>query len=186
MSTETANPVDRTMPICGDDYPLTDEQRALMALARRLGREKFAPRAAQLDREAAFPFANYDDMREAGLLALCVPKAHGGLGADYATYAMVSAEIGRYCGATALTFNMHVCTTLWSGLLSEDLEMTPEQRAQHRAHQSVHFARVVRDGAIYAQPFSEGGPAAAGSVAFGTTAVKVPGGWRVNGRKIFA
>ena len=107
-----------TTPICGDDYPLTDKQRQLMALARQLGREKFAPRAAQLDREAKFPFANYDDMRESGLLALCVPESHGGLGADYATYAMVSAEIGRYCGATALTFNMHVCTMLWSGLLS--------------------------------------------------------------------
>ena len=60
---------DTTTPICGDDYPLTDKQRQLMALARQLGREKFAPRAAQLDREAKFPFANYDDMRDAGLLA---------------------------------------------------------------------------------------------------------------------
>ena len=120
------------MPICGDDYPLTEKQQKLMALARQLGREKFAPRAAQLDRDAQFPFANYDDMHASGLLALCVPEAHGGHGADYATYAMVSAEIGRYCGATALTFNMHVCTMLWSGLLSEDLEMTPEQRTIHR------------------------------------------------------
>jgi alkylation response protein AidB-like acyl-CoA dehydrogenase len=177
---------EHSMPICGDDYPLSDRQRDLMALARRLGAERFAPRAAQLDRDATFPFANYDDMRDAGLLGLCVPQAHGGLGADYATYAMVSAELGRYCGATALTFNMHVCTTLWSGLLSEDLDMTPEQRASHRAHQAVHFARVVDEGAIYAQPFSEGGAAASGAQPFGTTAVKVDGGWLVNGKKIFA
>lgn len=177
---------EHSMPICGDDYPLSDRQRDLMALARRLGAERFAPRAAQLDRDATFPFANYDDMRDAGLLGLCVPQAHGGLGADYATYAMVSAELGRYCGATALTFNMHVCTTLWSGLLSEDLEMTPEQRASHRAHQAIHFSRVVNEGAIYAQPFSEGGAAASGAQPFGTTAVKVDGGWLVNGKKIFA
>jgi alkylation response protein AidB-like acyl-CoA dehydrogenase len=44
---------------------------------------------------ATFPFANYDDLREAGLLRLCVPEAAGGLGADYATYMMVAAEIGR-------------------------------------------------------------------------------------------
>jgi alkylation response protein AidB-like acyl-CoA dehydrogenase len=62
------------MPICGDDYPLTEKQQKLMALARQLGREKFAPRAAQLDRDAQFPFANYDDMRDSGLLALCVPE----------------------------------------------------------------------------------------------------------------
>ncbi|MFM8755828.1 MAG: acyl-CoA dehydrogenase family protein, partial [Limnohabitans sp.] len=59
---------DKTMPICGDDYPLTEKQQQLMALARQLGRDNFAPRAAQLDREAQFPFANYDDLREAGLL----------------------------------------------------------------------------------------------------------------------
>ena len=108
------------MPICGDDYPLTEKQKHLMAMAHDLGKNKFAPRAAQLDRDAQFPFENYKDMKAAGLLALCVPEAHGGQGADYATYAMVSAEIGRWCGATALTFNMHVCTMMWSGLLSED------------------------------------------------------------------
>jgi alkylation response protein AidB-like acyl-CoA dehydrogenase len=185
--TDVQAPAQRTvMPICGDDYLLTEKQQKLMALARQLGRDKFAPRAAQLDRDAQFPFANYGDMRDSGLLALCVPEAHGGQGADYATYAMVSAEIGRYCGATALTFNMHVCTMLWSGLLSEDLEMTPEQRATHRQHQATHFARVVKDGAIYAQPFSEGGAAASGAQPFGTLAVKVDGGWKVNGKKIFA
>ena len=174
------------MPICGDDFPLTPKQAELMAIARRLGSEKFVPRAAELDREAKFPFANYADLRDANLLGLCVPESHGGRGADYATYAMVSAEIGRYCGATALTFNMHVCTTLWSGLLSEDLEMSAEQRAEHRLRQAIHFDRVVKDGAIYAQPFSEGGAAAAGAAPFGTTAVKVDGGWQVSGKKIFA
>ena len=177
---------ERHMPICGDDFVLTERQRELLKRAEQLGRERFAPRAAELDRDAKFPFANYDDMREAGLLALCVPEAHGGQGADYATYALVSAEIGRWCGATALTFNMHVCTMLWSGLLSEDLDMSPEDRALHHQRQVVHFSRVVKDGAIYAQPFSEGGAAAAGAQAFGTTAEKVEGGWKINGKKIFA
>ena len=62
------------MPICGDDYPLTEKQKHLMALAHDLGQNKFAPRAAQLDRDAQFPFENYKDMKPAGLLALCVPK----------------------------------------------------------------------------------------------------------------
>ena len=34
------------MPICGDDYPLTDKQIRLMSLAHDLGKNKFAPRAA--------------------------------------------------------------------------------------------------------------------------------------------
>jgi alkylation response protein AidB-like acyl-CoA dehydrogenase len=45
---------------------------------------------------------------------------------------------------------------------------------------------VVEEGAIYAQPFSEGSAAAAGKAPFGTLAAKVDGGWLINGRKIFA
>lgn len=85
------------------DMAFTPQQRELLTIAHRLGRDRFAARAAQWDREASFPFANYDDLREAGFLRLCVPREHGGLGADYPTYMMVAAEIGRFCGATALT-----------------------------------------------------------------------------------
>ncbi|MES3001638.1 MAG: acyl-CoA dehydrogenase family protein [Pseudomonadota bacterium] len=168
------------------DLPFTAQQRSLLSLANELGRTKFAPRAAQWDREASFPFANYDDLRAAGLLALCVPQAHGGMGADYATYMMVSAELGRFCGATALTFNMHICSTMWTGVLADGIAMTDAQRAEHARRRELHFKRVVQDGAVYAQPFSEGSAAAAGRAPFGTTARKVDGGWLVNGRKIFA
>jgi len=168
------------------DLPLTPRQRSLLSLAHELGRTKFAPRAAKWDDEASFPFENYEDLRDAGLLALCVPKSSGGLGADYATYMMVAAEIGRFCGATALTWNMHICSTMWSGVLADSIPMTPEQRTEHERRREIHFARVVKDGAIYAQPFSEGSAAAAGRAPFGTTARKVDGGWLVNGRKIFA
>lgn len=164
----------------------TPQQARLLALANRLGRERFAARAATWDREASFPFANYDDLREAGLLALCVPQAFGGEGADFATYCMVGAEIGRFCGATALTYNMHICSTMWTGMLSDGIDMTAGQRAEHEARRELHFARVVGDGAVYAQPFSEGSAAAAGKAPFGTTARKVEGGWVLNGRKIFA
>jgi alkylation response protein AidB-like acyl-CoA dehydrogenase len=168
------------------DHDFTPQQRELIALAHELGQGKFAARAAQWDEEASFPFANYADLREAGLLALCVPKAYGGLGADYATYMMVAAEIGRFCGATALTYNMHICSTMWTGVLADGIPMSDEQRAEHARRRELHFARVVKDGAVYAQPFSEGSAAAAGRAPFGTTARKVEGGWIVNGRKIFA
>ena len=61
------------------DLPLTAQQRSLLSLAHELGRSKFAPRAAQWDATATFPFANYEDLKAAGLLGLCVPQAHGGL-----------------------------------------------------------------------------------------------------------
>ncbi|MBA2674801.1 acyl-CoA dehydrogenase [Ramlibacter sp.] len=168
------------------DHAFTPQQSELLALAHALGRDRFAARAAQWDEEASFPFANYEDLRAAGLLGLCVPRSHGGLGADYATYTMVAAEIGRFCGATALTYNMHICSTLWTGVLADGIAMTEAQRAEHNRRRDLHFARVVKDGAVYAQPFSEGSAAAAGRAPFGTTARKVEGGWLVNGRKIFA
>ncbi len=172
-------------PAVGDTN-FTAQQRSLLSQAHEIGRTKFAPRARQWDETASFPFANYEDMRAAGLLALCVPKSHGGGGADYATYMMVAAEIGRFCGATALTWNMHICSTMWTGVLADGIAMTDAQRAEHMARRELHFSRVVRDGALYAQPFSEGSAAAAGRAPFGTTAKKVDGGWLVNGRKIFA
>ena len=172
--------------ITGPAYPLTDKQRRLLEIAARLGREKFAPRAAQYDRDATFPFENYDDMREAGLLRICVPEQYGGFGADFATYVMVAAEIGRHCGATALSYNMHVCSTIWAGLIADDLDMTPEQRADHDKNRAMHFKRIAVEGKIYSQPFSEGGAAAAGKAPWGTLAKKVEGGYIVNGKKIFA
>ena len=170
--------------------PLTDRQRHLLTLAHELGRTKFAPRAHEWDDTATFPFANYDDLREAGLLALCIPETQGGQGADYATYCMVAAELGRFCGATALTFNMHSCSTLWIGSLADALTMDAAQRSEHERRRDLHFARVVTGGKLYAQPFSEGSAAAAGRAPFGTTARReVRGGvsgWVIDGRKIWA
>jgi alkylation response protein AidB-like acyl-CoA dehydrogenase len=166
---------------------LTDDQRHLIEVARELGRERFAPRAHRYDAEASFPFENYADLREAGLLGLTIPKRYGGLGAEYTTYALVSAELGRWCGATALTFNMHACTMLWSSQMADDLPMSDEDRGLHDRRRASLYERVIRDGALFAQPFSEpDSAAAAGHAPFGTTARKVDGGWRVNGVKHFA
>lgn len=167
-------------------FRLSDEQAGIIARAREIGQSVFAGRAASYDREAVFPSENYRDLHRVGLLGIAVPKKHGGLGANYQTYALAAAEIGRYCGATALTWNMHVCSTLWSGPLADDLDMDAETRAEHERRRAVHYKRIVEDGAIYSQPFSEGGAAAAGGVAFGTEAKPVDGGWIVNGKKIFA
>jgi alkylation response protein AidB-like acyl-CoA dehydrogenase len=172
--------------IAGSPESLTPRQRELVDLAARLGRENFAPRSAGHDRDATFPFENYDDLRREGLLGLCVPAAHGGMGADFETYVLVSAELGRHCGATALTFNMHVSPCLWSGLVADALDMTPDQRADHERHRAGHYDGIVRGGKVFAHPFSEGGAAAAGKAPWGTLARRADGGYVINGKKIFA
>lgn len=165
---------------------LDDKQAEIIAGARDLAAGKFAKRAAALDRDALFPTENYRDLHDAGLLAICVPEENGGLGADFKTYMLAAAEIGRSCGATALTWNMHVCSTLWTGILADDLDMSATDRTTHRRRRSLHYQRIVEDGAIYSQPFSEGGPAAAGAAPFSTQAMPVDGGWQITGKKIFA
>jgi alkylation response protein AidB-like acyl-CoA dehydrogenase len=178
---------DRDAPIFAPDaFRLRAEQAALIDRARRFGQRVLAPRAEKHDREASFPLENFRDMLPEGLLAICIPKPEGGLGADFQTYCLAAAELGRYCGATALSWNMHVCSTLWSGTLADDLPMSGKDRAEHNARRRLHYRRIIESGAIYAQPFSEGGAAAAGVVAFGTEARPVAGGFVVNGKKIFA
>ena len=170
----------------GEWRELAGDTEEIRQVVEKLGREKFAPRASRYDEEASFPFENYDDMREAGILAMTVPERYGGLGVEYAGYAMIAAEMGRWCGATALTYNMHACTPLWTGHITDDLDMPEVDRRQHEKNRELHFRRIVEDGAIFAQPFSEGSAAAAGKAPFGTLASKVDGGWLLNGKKIFA
>ncbi|MDB5378864.1 MAG: acyl-CoA dehydrogenase [Rubritepida sp.] len=167
-------------------FRLSPFEAELTNRAREFGARVLAPRAAKWDREASFPTDNYDDMRREGWLGICVPVEDGGMGADFRAYCLAAAEFGRYCGATALTWNMHVCSTLWTGLLTDDLEMDAATRALHRERRALHYANILERGAIFSQPFSEGGAAAAGTVAFGTTATPVEGGFRINGKKIFA
>src|SRR5436853_1947802 len=187
MNHSVLDTADRDAPIFAPDaFRLGDEETALIAKARRFGADALAPRAARHDRDATFPIENFRDMHGEGLLGICIPKEHGGAGASFRTYCLAAAELGRFCGATALSWNMHVCSTLWTGALTDDLEMSGEERAAHNAARGMHYRRIVEKGAIYSQPFSEGGAAAAGTIAFSTEAKPVEGGFVVNGKKIFA
>jgi alkylation response protein AidB-like acyl-CoA dehydrogenase len=174
------------------DFGPSSRQRELIALARDLARERFAPRAARHDREASFPFDDYADLRSAGLLGLCVPARHGGLGADYETYCLVAEQLAQGNASTALTFNMHCLTMLMMGGLADGMALTPAARERHEKLRAVKFREVIEAGAFYGQPHSE--PVEQGQTdtaltmggrRFGTTARKVDGGYVVNGRKFF-
>ncbi|MFT5894831.1 MAG: alkylation response protein AidB-like acyl-CoA dehydrogenase [bacterium] len=169
-----------------EQWGLSDQQTELSSLARQLGKNRFAQRAFEYDREAKFPTENFKDLHTSGLLGICIPTDQGGRGADLKTYMLAASEIGRYCGATALTFNMHVSSCLWTGPLADGLTVDTDVREKLQAGRRLHYKRIIDDGAIYAQPFSEGGAAAAGKKAFGTTALRKDNGWIINGKKIFA
>ncbi len=163
---------------------LTPERLELVERMAALG-PRFAERAEAHDRDATFPTRNWADLRDAGLLGLCIPAADGGLGGDFVGYALVSEELGRHCATTALTFNMHTATTILVGQIADDLDLTAAERSLLAERRSELRRGIVADGTIHSQPFSEG--AAAGATAgYSTRAVPAPGGYRVTGRKIFA
>ena len=64
--------------------------------------------------------------------------------------------------------------------------MQPAERRLLNLLRTRHYKRVVEDGAIFAQPISEGGPGVSVGTPYGTSAKPVPGGWVISGRKIFA
>ena len=68
---------------------------------------KFAARAADYDRRAAFPTENFNDLKAAGLLAIVVPQADGGCGAGFLTYTQALEQLAMGDASTALAFNMH-------------------------------------------------------------------------------
>jgi alkylation response protein AidB-like acyl-CoA dehydrogenase len=174
------------------DMRPSTRQQELIEVAQTLAMEKFEPRAAEYDREARFPVEDYVDLREAGFLGLCVPEEFGGLGADLETYCLVVEEIAKGNASTALTFNMHCLTMLMIGEMADAHEMSDEKGVRHAELRARNFREVVEDGAYYGQPHSE--PIEQGETdtifevggrRFGTTAEKVDGGYRVNGRKFF-
>ncbi len=88
-------------------YRLTDEQRALRDAVRELARERVAPRAAEIDRTAEFPWDLRDLLAAQDILALPFPEAYGGLGADLLTTCLAIEELSAACATTGLILAVH-------------------------------------------------------------------------------
>ena len=156
----------------------------MMDLVNELG-AKIAERAVQVDKDASFPTANYEDFAKHGFLRLVIPKEFGGFGFSLGQYAMIGAEIGKYCGATALTFNMHTSSMMWSRFMYELPNLTDADRAAFAPLRERQFRNVVQDNAIYSQPISEGGTNWTAKP-IQTNCKKAEGGYVINGFKKFA
>src|SRR3954470_13413241 len=90
-------------------YRLNDEQQRIVATAAAVADRDLAPRAAEVDREAAFPSASIAALGAQGLLGLNVPKEHGGLAQGPRTAAAVIDELAQRCPSTAMVYLMHLC-----------------------------------------------------------------------------
>jgi len=170
-----------------DYYDLSRFRPAHIVMLEKINElgSNFAERAVQHDKEASFPTQNYIELRDAGFLKLVIPEEFGGHGFSLGEYATIGAEIGKYCGATALTFNMHTSSMMWLRFMYEMDNLTAEERTAFKRMREIQFSKVVNDGAIFSQPISEGGVNWT-SEPIKTNCRRVDGGWVINGFKKFA
>jgi alkylation response protein AidB-like acyl-CoA dehydrogenase len=84
-------------------FDLTDVQRDFRQTMRAFAEEKVAPHAAEVDRNAEFPWKSFEACKELELPALGIPEAYGGAGADMVTQAIAAEELARVCASTSLT-----------------------------------------------------------------------------------
>ena len=84
-------------------FALTDVQREFRDTLRTFCEDKVAPHAAEVDRNAEFPWKSFEACKEMQLPALGIPEAYGGAGADTVTQAIAVEELSRVCASTSLT-----------------------------------------------------------------------------------
>jgi len=89
--------------VSAPSFDLTDLQREFRATLRAFCEEKVAPHAAEVDRNAEFPWKSFEACKEMELPALGIPEAYGGAGADTVTQAVAVEELARVCASTSLT-----------------------------------------------------------------------------------
>jgi len=90
-------------------YRLNEAQQRIAATAAAIAEKDLAPRAASVDRDAAFPTESIAALGAGGLLGLNVPQAYGGLGEGLRTAAAVIDALAQRCPSTAMVYLMHLC-----------------------------------------------------------------------------
>lgn len=135
--------------------------------------QRFEQRAAGYDQENRFFFEDFEELRDAGYLRMCVPVELGGLGYTMAAAMREQRRLAYHAAPTALAINMHL---YWTGLVA-DLWRAGDKSLEW-------LLREAAEGAVFAAGHAESGndiPVLLST----TTAERVEGGYRFTGRKAF-
>ncbi|WP_245944023.1 acyl-CoA dehydrogenase family protein [Acuticoccus kandeliae] len=155
-----------------DDADEDARSAIIERMVRGFAQDVVRPRAAVLDEEEAFPADLYAEMARLGLFGITVPEELGGAGADCMTYALVMEELARGSASVADQCGL---VELVSTLLAK--HGTPAQQERYLTPLLAFERRCA-----YAITESEAGSDVSG---VRTTATRVPGGWRLDGGKLW-
>ena len=153
-----------------DLFYLTDEQRMIRDLARKIARERVAPHAARYDETETYPEDSMRAITEAGLYAIWVPEQYGGTDMGALALALVCEEISWACAASGTQY------------LDQALGGLPILTAGTEAQKQKYLPGLASGEILSAFSLSEPG---AGSDAAGlkTTAVRRGEHYVLNGSK---
>jgi len=153
-----------------DLFYLTDDQRAIRDLARKLARERIAPHAARYDEAEAYPEDSMRAILESGLFGIWVPEEYGGNDLGCLALSLVAEEIAWACAATATQY------------LDQPLGGLPILLAGTAEQKKKYLPRLATGELLAAYSLSEPG---AGSDAAGlkTTAARKGDRYLLNGSK---
>jgi len=87
-----------------DLFYLTDDQRAIRDLARKIARERILPYAARYDEAEAYPEEAMRAIADSGLYGIWVPEEYGGGAMGCLALSLVQEEIAYACAATATNY----------------------------------------------------------------------------------
>jgi butyryl-CoA dehydrogenase len=152
---------------------LTPEQVAFQQQIERFAREIVALRAAGIDKSGEFPADVMHAAAGHGLLGVTIPKAWGGAGRDYISYALAIEAIAKASATVAVSLS--VTNSLVAELIAH----------AGRDQQREQWLRKLASGAAigaFALSEPEAGTDAANQ---NTKAVKSATGYRVTGRKVW-
>jgi alkylation response protein AidB-like acyl-CoA dehydrogenase len=153
-------------------YFLTDEQKTIRDLARRIAEERILPIRAELDEKEEFPWPVIEDMAKSDLFRIFVPAEYEGLGGGCLELCLAMEELSRVCSGIAISF---AASALGTYTL---IEYGSEQQKQKYLPDIASGKKL----AAFALTESSAGSDAG---AIRTTAEKVEGGYLINGNKQF-
>src|SRR5881394_3708286 len=152
--------------------PLTDEQREIRELVRTIARERIAPRAAEIDKSAEFPWDVVELFRENDLFGIMYDEEHGGIGASSLMTLVTIEELSKVCATSGLIIAVQEL-----GSLGIKLAGTEEQKQRF-------LPRLASGAWLAAYALTEPG-SGSDSAAMRTTARRDGGDYVLNGSKRF-